>query len=94
MTNTDPTGYCPLCGQTYYLVNGHNCQVLDRLGGFGWPTQWTIPALPTPGWVCPRCQRVYGPNVPECHYCNQAVEAPRPDDGPRGAGDSPTGERR
>lgn len=22
------------------------------------------------GWVCPKCGNVYGPNVLECHRCN------------------------
>ena len=23
------------------------------------------------GWVCPKCSKVYGPHVMECHTCNE-----------------------
>ena len=22
------------------------------------------------GWECPKCGRIFGPHVTECHYCN------------------------
>ena len=25
------------------------------------------------GWVCPKCNRVYGPNVLECYRCNNGM---------------------
>ncbi len=25
------------------------------------------------GWVCPKCSKVYGPHVMECHTCNATV---------------------
>lgn len=66
----DIMGHCRFCGESYYAVNGHSCAVLDRMpgmfGGYGNP--W-----PSPGWVCPKCDRVYGPTVAECHTCNAAV---------------------
>ena len=23
------------------------------------------------GWVCPKCDRVYAPHIPECYHCNK-----------------------
>ena len=25
------------------------------------------------GWKCPKCDRVYGPSVEECKYCNAKI---------------------
>ena len=26
------------------------------------------------GWVCPKCERVFGPDVEECEYCNEDLD--------------------
>jgi len=28
------------------------------------------------GWVCPKCKRVYSPEVNECFVCNEAYNRP------------------
>ena len=25
---------------------------------------------PKKGWICPKCGKVFGPDVTECYYCN------------------------
>lgn len=25
------------------------------------------------GWTCPKCERVYGPQIPSCEFCNAAA---------------------
>lgn len=90
MTTGDPMGYCNICGQTFYWVNGHSCRpyfhpaVVEPT----WPT-YDVPALPAPGWECPRCHRIYAPNMLECAPCNRAVEAAPPPS----AAPGPAGER-
>jgi hypothetical protein len=27
-----------------------------------------------PAWVCPKCERVYGPHISGCASCNEAAE--------------------
>ena len=29
------------------------------------------------GWICPKCAKVYGPLISECHSCNQALSPQR-----------------
>ena len=26
------------------------------------------------GWTCPKCNRIYAPNVYECYECNSVIE--------------------
>jgi hypothetical protein len=57
--NGAPWGWCQVCGQSLYGTM-HMC------GGY-WhytPEQWGA-ASPT-GWICPRCGKVWGPNVLGC----------------------------
>lgn len=41
------------------------------LGGafFPDPPLWTMTT--NAGWECPRCHRIYGPQVTECEHCNE-----------------------
>lgn len=32
---------------------------------------WTAPI--DKGWECPRCNRIYAPNVKQCKKCNKAI---------------------
>lgn len=75
MTTGDPMGFCSLCGQTYYMANGHSCTV--RMGGWpSWPGPNTYQAIPSPGWQCPQCKRIYSPLTAECHACNNSAVVP------------------
>ena len=31
MSAGDPMNRCPLCGEVYYMVNGHNCPIVTNL---------------------------------------------------------------
>lgn len=72
MSTGDPLGYCPNCGQQYYLSVGHNC-----LSGTGFrpipswaPNTIYWRTIPTPlGWECPKCHRCYAPQLTECEHC-------------------------
>jgi hypothetical protein len=76
MSTGDGLTQCSLCGEPYYRQRGHSCRFTDmlseRLGGMGQAWSWP---WPRPGWECPRCKRVYGPSVMECHTCNKAVDS-------------------
>ena len=55
---------CPKCGALAPTVCDlpHVCQ----------PT-WSIP-MPSNGWQCPRCSRIWGPTVTECRPCAEREE--------------------
>ena len=38
------------------------------------PDNYQLPAMSRPGWVCPKCGRVYGPDVQECWHCNEQAK--------------------
>ena len=39
------------------------------------PFPGTLPSMPSVSlpWVCPKCQRVYGPDAQECFPCNDKI---------------------
>lgn len=66
----DPTLRCGACGQTYYLVNGHNCQFKSAVdfswGNSSYPSVTHYQAMSSPPWECPRCHQIWAYWVPKC----------------------------
>ena len=52
---------------------GHNCQ---------WCRTVTPAREPDRGWECPRCHRVWNPNVLACHHCPEPAPVRDSDPGP------------
>lgn len=44
-----------------------------RVGNGDWHTCGAKPVV-MQGWQCPKCRRVWGPQVKECARCNQQEE--------------------
>ena len=58
------TWYCTSCGCT----EKENVGMSDKTAA---TKEQHIADSPKYGWVCPKCGKVYAPDVKECEHCNQ-----------------------
>lgn len=62
-------GYSNYSNITYYYYNSEGLALTDDMVN-EMAKQW----LSRYGWVCPKCGRVYAPQVILCAYCNKKIK--------------------
>lgn len=65
---------CPKCGKPYFIVSdpiGDISQLICQCHISEKKNEFSIEFNPVgrKGWICPKCERVFSPDVTECPYC-------------------------
>jgi len=67
---------CTNCGCGYLTLVDDSGVVTESIPGTNIIGKITFSSnyISNSGWICPKCQRVYGPSQYECYSCNSQVD--------------------